>query len=67
MVLDSGDGQKAKKNAAVDASYARPAETLGTSGESFARQCVRSRITDEPESINHNKFAAFSSTGGACM
>lgn len=65
VVLDSGDGQKAKKNAAVDASYARLAETLGTSGESFARQCVRSCITDEPESINHNKFAAFSSTGGA--
>jgi phosphatidylserine/phosphatidylglycerophosphate/cardiolipin synthase-like enzyme len=65
VVLDSGDGQKAKKNAAVDAAYARLAETLGTSGGSFARQCVRSCITDEPESINHNKFAAFSSTGGA--
>lgn len=65
VVLDSGDGQKAKKNAAVDAAYARLAETLGTSGESFARQCVRSCITDEPESINHNKFAAFSATGGA--
>ena len=65
IVLDSGDGQKAKKNAAVDAAYARLAETLGTSGDSFARQCVRSCITDEPDSINHNKFAAFSATGGS--
>ena len=46
VVLDSGDGQKAKKNAAVDASYARLAEILGTAGESFARQCNRSCITD---------------------
>jgi phosphatidylserine/phosphatidylglycerophosphate/cardiolipin synthase-like enzyme len=65
VVLDSGDGQKAKKNAAVDAAYARLAETLGTSGDSFAKQCNRSCITDEPDSINHNKFAAFSRTGGA--
>jgi phosphatidylserine/phosphatidylglycerophosphate/cardiolipin synthase-like enzyme len=65
VVLDSGDGQKAKKNAAVDESFARLAETLGTSGDSFARQCNRSCITDEPESINHNKFAAFSRTGDA--
>ncbi len=65
VVLDSGDGQKAKKNAALDESFARLAETLGTSGDSFARQCNRSCITDEPESINHNKFAAFSRTGDA--
>jgi len=62
VVLDSGDGQKAKKNAAVDASYARLAEILGTAGESFARQCNRSCITDAPDSINHNKFAVFSRT-----
>ena len=65
VVLDSGDGQKAKKNAAVDAAYARLAEMLGTAGDSFARQCNRSCITDEPESINHNKFAAFSRTDDA--
>lgn len=65
VVLDSGDGQKAKKNAAIDASYARLAETLGTSGDSFAKQCNRSCITDEPDSINHNKFAAFSRTSDA--
>lgn len=65
VVLDSGDGQKAKKNAAVDAAYARLAEMLGTTGDSFARQCNRSCITDEPDSINHNKFAAFSRTDDA--
>ena len=65
VVLDSGDGQKAKKNGAVDAAYATLAETLGTAGDSFARQCNRSCITDEPDSINHNKFAAFSRTGDA--
>lgn len=65
VVLDSGDGQKAKKNGAVDAAYAKLAETLGTAGDSFARQCNRSCITDEPDSINHNKFAAFSRTGDA--
>jgi phosphatidylserine/phosphatidylglycerophosphate/cardiolipin synthase-like enzyme len=65
VVLDSGDGQKAKKNGAVDAAYATLAETLGTDGDSFARQCNRSCITDEPDSINHNKFAAFSRTGDA--
>jgi phosphatidylserine/phosphatidylglycerophosphate/cardiolipin synthase-like enzyme len=65
VVLDSGDGQKAKKNAAIDDAYARLAEGLGTAGASFARQCNRSCITDEPESINHNKFAAFSRTGDA--
>ena len=65
VVLDSGDGQKAKKNGAVDAAYAKLAETLGTAGDLFARQCNRSCITDEPDSINHNKFAAFSRTGDA--
>jgi phosphatidylserine/phosphatidylglycerophosphate/cardiolipin synthase-like enzyme len=62
-VLDSGDGQRAKKNAGIDASYARLAEAMGTEGTSFARQCNRSCITDEPDSINHNKFAAFSRSG----
>lgn len=65
VVLDSGDGQRAKKNAGIDASYARLAEAMGTDGDSFARQCNRSCITDEPESINHNKFAAFSRTGAS--
>jgi phosphatidylserine/phosphatidylglycerophosphate/cardiolipin synthase-like enzyme len=63
VVLDSGDGQKAKKDAGIDAAYAQLAEALGTEGISFARQCIRSCITAEPESINHNKFAAFSRTG----
>lgn len=63
VVLDSGDGQKAKKNAAVDAAYARLAEMLGA--PSFARQCNRSCITAEKLSINHNKFATFSRTSDA--
>lgn len=63
VVLDSGDGQKAKKNAAVDAAYARLGEMLGA--PSFARQCNRSCITDEESSINHNKFATFSRTSDA--
>lgn len=63
VVLDSGDGQKPKKNAAVDAAYARLAEMLGS--PSFARQCNRSCITDEESSINHNKFATFSRTSDA--
>lgn len=62
VVLDSGDGQKAKKNQAIDYAYARLAETLGTDK---AKQCNRSCITDEPVSINHNKFATFSRTGNA--
>ena len=62
VVLDSGDGQKAKKNQANDYAYARLAETLGTDK---AKQCNRSCITDEPVSINHNKFATFSRTGDA--
>ena len=65
VVLDSGDGQKPKKNAAIDAAYARLAETLGSAGDSFADQCNRSCITDAPDSINHNKFATFSQTGAA--
>ena len=67
VVLDSGDGQKAKKNAAIDAAFARLAESFGssTANPSFARQCNRSCITDEPASINHNKFAAFSRTENA--
>lgn len=64
-VLDSGDGQKPKKNAAVDAAYARLAENFGTSPDSFVKQCNRSCITNQPDSINHNKFAAFSRTGDA--
>ncbi len=62
VVLDSGDGQKAKKNQSIDYAYARLAETLGTDR---AKQCNRSCITDEPVSINHNKFATFSRTGDA--
>ncbi len=62
VVLDSGDGQGPKKNAAIDEAYARLAETLGTSATA---QCNRSCITDEPDSINHNKFATFSRTGNA--
>lgn len=67
VVLDSGDGQKAKKNAAIDAAFARLAEAFGssTANPSFARQCNRSCITDEPESINHNKFATFTRTENA--
>lgn len=65
VVLDSGDGQKPKKNAAIDAAFARLAEVLGSDvqADSFAKQCNRSCITDEDSSINHNKFATFSRTG----
>lgn len=65
VVLDSGDGQKPKKNAAIDAAFARLAEVLGSNvgADSFAKQCNRSCITDEDDSINHNKFATFSRTG----
>jgi phosphatidylserine/phosphatidylglycerophosphate/cardiolipin synthase-like enzyme len=59
VVLDSGDGQRPKKNAAIDEAYARLAEMLGTD---LTKQCNRSCITDEPDSINHNKFATFSRT-----
>jgi phosphatidylserine/phosphatidylglycerophosphate/cardiolipin synthase-like enzyme len=62
VVLDSGDGQKAKKNQSIDYAYARLAETLSPGR---TKQCNRSCITDEPVSINHNKFATFSRTGNA--
>lgn len=62
VVLDSGDGQGPKKNAAIDAAYAKLAEIMNTDN---IRQCNRSCITDTPDSINHNKFATFSRTGNA--
>lgn len=67
VVLDSGDGQLAKKNDQIDVSYARLAEQLGSnrSADSFAIQCEHSCVTDEKFTINHNKFAAFSRTGAS--
>lgn len=66
-VLDSGDGQKPKKNNTIDAAFAQLAEQLNgdASGGSMAMQCRHSCITDDPDSINHNKFAIFSKTGTA--
>ncbi len=62
VVLDSGDGQRPKKNAAIDDAYALLTETIGAAD---SIQCNRSCITDEPYSINHNKFATFSRTADA--
>jgi phosphatidylserine/phosphatidylglycerophosphate/cardiolipin synthase-like enzyme len=65
VVLDSGDGQSASTNQAVDETFARLAAALGNdpAATSYAVQCVLSCISKAPESINHNKFVAMSDTG----
>lgn len=67
-VLDSGDGQKPKKNHTIDAAFAQLAEQLNspdTTDGSMAMQCRRSCITHDTDSINHNKFVTFTRTGDA--
>lgn len=67
-VLDSGDGLGGKKNNTIDAAFAQLAEQLNNpdhSDGSMAMQCVGSCISGEKDSINHNKFATFSQTGGS--
>jgi len=65
VVLDSGDGQSASANQAVDETFARLAAVLGSdpAGTSYALQCVLSCISQAPDSINHNKFVAMSASG----
>jgi len=65
VVLDSGDGQSAATNQAVDETFARLATVLGTdpAAASYAVQCLLSCISKAPASINHNKFVAMSATG----
>jgi hypothetical protein len=65
VVLDSGDGQSATTNQAVDETYARLAPVLGTdiTAPSFIVQCVTACISKEPDSINHNKYVLMSGTG----
>ncbi len=65
VALDSGDGQSAATNQAMDETFERLALVLGrdTAATSFAMQCARSCISKEPESINHNKFVTMSQSG----
>ncbi len=65
VVLDSGDGQSASTNQAVDAAFARLAAALGNdpAAPSFAMQCVLACISKSADSINHNKFVTMSQAG----
>ncbi len=65
VVLDSGDGQAASTNQAMDETFERLALALGRdpAGTSFAVQCPRACISKEPDSINHNKFVVMSQSG----
>ncbi len=65
VVLDSGDGQTASTNQAMDETFERLALVLGrdAAATSFAVQCPRACISKEPDSINHNKFVAMSQSG----
>lgn len=65
VVLDSGDGQSAATNQAVDETYTKLAGALGTdvTAPSFAVQCLNACISKEPGSINHNKYVILSASG----
>lgn len=65
IVLDSGDGQSAATNQAVDAAFERLAAAVGRdpAAASFAMQCTLACISQQPVSINHNKFVAMSQSG----
>lgn len=65
VVLDSGDGQSAATNQAVDETFERLALALGKDpgAPSFAMQCVLACISKAPDSIDHNKFVAMSQAG----
>lgn len=65
VVLDSGNGQSASINQAMDETFERLGAELGkdVSSPSFAMQCVLACISKADGSINHNKFVAMSTAG----
>jgi len=65
VVLDSGDRQGDATNASMDATFERLRVELGgdTSAASFAMQCDRACISQEEDSIQHNKFVLMSESG----
>lgn len=66
VVLDSGDRLAQSGNDLVDATFQRLRDELGadTSAGSFAMQCeVAACISQEDDSIQHNKFVLMSASG----
>lgn len=65
VVIDSGRGQTANSAQAISQTIAKLSAALGrdTTATSFLVECVDACISKLPDTINHNKFVAMSTTG----
>lgn len=65
IVMDSGRGQGPATAQAVAETITKLRAVLGgdTAQPSFLVECVTACISKDPDSINHNKFAIFSTSG----